>query len=321
MAIRHHPDKNPDDPTAEEKFKKISEAYQVLSDPKLRKRYNEFGEENGVKPEGGFVDPEEFFKASFGGDRFLDIIGELSIGKDMREAMETDEEEGEEEDTPEQKTQKETQKKKLETERNDIRDKRIETLKDKLINKLSIYTEAPDSSPSVAAFTNIIQIEAEDLKQENYGVELLHAIGYTYNAKGSQYLAKSVAFGLGGMFHSVREKGYIFTETVGTLRTALDLQMSFKELQLAEEKGLTDEEKAKLEESAAQKGLHAIWRGSKMEVEGVLREVCDRVLNDPTASKETLKARAAGLRIIGSVYQKVKAEEIAQDIPMETKTA
>lgn len=35
-------------------FKKISEAYQVLSDPTLRKRYNEFGEENGVRPDGGF---------------------------------------------------------------------------------------------------------------------------------------------------------------------------------------------------------------------------------------------------------------------------
>lgn len=35
-------------------FKEISEAYQILSDPKLRKRYNENGAENGVKPEGGF---------------------------------------------------------------------------------------------------------------------------------------------------------------------------------------------------------------------------------------------------------------------------
>lgn len=35
-------------------FKKISEAYQILSDPALRKRYNEFGEENGVRPDGGF---------------------------------------------------------------------------------------------------------------------------------------------------------------------------------------------------------------------------------------------------------------------------
>lgn len=237
------------------KFKKISEAYQVLSDPKLRKRYNEYGEQNGIKPDGGFVDPEEFFRQSFGGERFVDIIGEISIGRDMREALETAEEEGNDQNlTPEQKAEREAQKEKTEQERAETRAKRVETLAAKLINKLSLYTELPDTSPSsVAAFTNIIQIEAEDLKHENYGVELLHAIGGTYTMKANQYLGKGVAFGLGGMFHSVREKGYIFSETVGTLRTALDLQSSFSELQKAEEKGLTEEERQKLEEEAAQK--------------------------------------------------------------------
>ncbi|CAO3628656.1 unnamed protein product [Cunninghamella blakesleeana] len=312
-AIQFHPDKNPNDPTAEDKFKKISEAYQILSDPKLRKRYNEFGEENGVKPDGGFVDPEEFFKQSFGGDKFVDIIGEISIGKDMREALETAENGEENEDesklTPEEKAQKEAQKEKQEQERQETRDKRVDTLAEKLINKLSLYTELPDTSESsVHAFQSIIQLEAEDLKTENHGVELLHAIGYTYVTKANQYLGKSVAFGLGGMFHSVREKGYIFSETVGTLRTALDLQSSFSELQKADEKGLSEEERQKLEEEAAAKGLQAIWRGSKLEVESVLRDVCDKVLNDATATKETRKERAVGLKMIGAIYQKVKLE-------------
>ncbi|KAI8340829.1 X-domain of DnaJ-containing-domain-containing protein [Chlamydoabsidia padenii] len=313
-AIRFHPDKNPNDPTAEDKFKKISEAYQVLSDPKLRKRYNEFGEENGVKPDGGFVDPEEFFKQSFGGDRFIDIIGEISIGRDMRDALETQEAEGDDGDdttalTPEEKAEREAKKEKSEQERAEIRTKRVDTLAEKLINKLSLYTELPDTSESsVQAFKSIVQIEAEELKTENYGVELLHAIGYTYLAKANQYLGKNIAFGLGGMFHSVKEKGYIFSETVGTLRTALDLQSSFSELQKAEEKGLTEEQRQKLEEEAAAKGLQAIWRGSKLEVESVLRDVCDKVLGDPNASRETRKQRAIGLRMIGNIYQKVKAD-------------
>ncbi|KAI8145009.1 DnaJ-domain-containing protein [Fennellomyces sp. T-0311] len=320
MAIKYHPDKNRDDPTAEEKFKKISEAYQVLSDPKLRKRYNEYGEENGVKPDGGFVDPEEFFRQSFGGERFVDIIGEISIGRDMREALETADSEPSENDqqlTPEQKAEREAQKEKLEQERAETRAKRVDTLVTKLVNKLSLYTELPDNSPnSVAAFTNIVQIEAEDLKHENYGVELLHAIGGTYTMKANQYLGKSVAFGLGGMFHSVREKSYIFSETVGTLRTAFDLQSSFSELAKAEEKGLTDEERSKLEEEAAQKGLQAIWRGSKLEVESVLRDVCDKVLGDTTVSKETRKDRAVALKIIGSVYCKVRPDISPDDLPM-----
>jgi len=47
MAIKYHPDKNPDDPTAEDKFKEAAEAYEVLSDADKRARYDRFGHQNG----------------------------------------------------------------------------------------------------------------------------------------------------------------------------------------------------------------------------------------------------------------------------------
>jgi hypothetical protein len=100
-------------------------------------------------------------------------------------------------------------------------------------------------------FVESIKKEAEDLKGENHGVELLHTIGYAYNMKVNHYSSKKYAFGLGGMFSSIKEKSYIFSQTVGTLRTAYDLQSTFGELQKAEENGITEEEKAKLEEAAA----------------------------------------------------------------------
>jgi len=43
LALKWHPDKNPNNKAAEEKFKKISEAYAVLSDPKKREEYDTFG--------------------------------------------------------------------------------------------------------------------------------------------------------------------------------------------------------------------------------------------------------------------------------------
>ena len=43
LAIKYHPDKNPGDKEAEEKFKELAEAYDVLSDPQKRQQYDQFG--------------------------------------------------------------------------------------------------------------------------------------------------------------------------------------------------------------------------------------------------------------------------------------
>jgi curved DNA-binding protein len=69
LARRHHPDVNPGDKAAEEKFKEISEAYDVLSDATKRRNYDEFGE---ISLQGGFDAEQarrarEAFGARFGG--------------------------------------------------------------------------------------------------------------------------------------------------------------------------------------------------------------------------------------------------------------
>ena len=68
LAIKYHPDKNPDDSDAEEKFKEAAEAYGILSDDEKRARYDRYGHQ-GVGSFGGF-DPNQF--ADFG-----DILGDL----------------------------------------------------------------------------------------------------------------------------------------------------------------------------------------------------------------------------------------------------
>ncbi len=53
LAMKYHPDKNPDDENAEEKFKEINEAHQVLSDPEKRARYDRLGSSYSQWQEGG----------------------------------------------------------------------------------------------------------------------------------------------------------------------------------------------------------------------------------------------------------------------------
>jgi len=70
LALQHHPDRNPGDHVAEERFKEAAEAYTVLSDPDKRARYDRFGREGA----GGFG-PEGFDPSVFGD--FSDILGDL----------------------------------------------------------------------------------------------------------------------------------------------------------------------------------------------------------------------------------------------------
>ncbi len=66
LARAHHPDVN-SDPGAEERFKDISEAYDVLSDPQTRRRYDAFGPDFRQVPDG--VDPEAWRRGQAGGGR------------------------------------------------------------------------------------------------------------------------------------------------------------------------------------------------------------------------------------------------------------
>jgi molecular chaperone DnaJ len=77
LAIKYHPDKNPGDKAAEEKFKELGHAYEILSDPQKRAAYDQYGHDafdprarargGGGFSGGGFHDPFDIFRDVFGG--------------------------------------------------------------------------------------------------------------------------------------------------------------------------------------------------------------------------------------------------------------
>ncbi len=79
-AMKFHPDRNPDDKDAEEKFKEASEAYEILSDAQKRSAYDQHGHD-GVNPQmggaGGFGNFSDIFGDVFGEDGEVDDMRDL----------------------------------------------------------------------------------------------------------------------------------------------------------------------------------------------------------------------------------------------------
>ena len=77
MALKHHPDRNPDDKASEESFKEAAEAYQVLCDPERRAQYDRFG--HAAFQQGGGFGGFEFTAAGFE-DIFGEVFGDFFGG-------------------------------------------------------------------------------------------------------------------------------------------------------------------------------------------------------------------------------------------------
>jgi len=118
--------------------------------------------------------------------------------------------------------------------------------------------------------------------------------------------------------HGIKGTYHTFTETVSTVRSALELKQVFDQIAEAEKSGASAEEKKRLEEQAAEKGLQALFKGTKLEVDSVLRETCDRVLNPPldtqtAPTRQKLALRTKALLVLGEAYLNVKKEGNALD--------
>lgn len=195
-----------------------------------------------------------------------------------------------------------------EAERKRIRDERVDKLAKKLLDRLSIWTETDMGSDFTSAFQEKTRLEVENLKMESFGIEILHAIGNTYLQKANSFLKSQKFLGISGFFSRLKDKGTLAKDTWSTISTAIDAQMTMEEMAKLEEKGgqdWTDEKKAEYEKRVTGKILAAAWKGSRFEIQSVLRDVCDKILNDRSVKLEKRVDRAKALIYAGTIFQNV----------------
>lgn len=250
LARKYHPDKN-DSADAADKFKEIAEAYQVLSDPTLRAKYDTDGKEalsgdkTSVGQDGNRPDPAILLAFLFGSDKFNHYIGRLATSTS---AMLGD------------------SSKLTVADARKLQERRVTRLAVILADKVEPWTKEDFDLCKVQW-----QTEAETLVSASYGWELIQALGMAYEVAAVQFLG-STESGLGmpsiGKWaegQQARAKGRKVAQKsqLKTMMATLDVMKLQMEYQEKIAKAGTDEEKAALEremeEAAQEVMLKIVW--------------------------------------------------------------
>ena len=156
-ALQCHPDKHPGDADAAAKFQKIGAAYQVLSNPQARARYDASGDAGEVPA----LDSTTLFAVVFGSAKFEDFVGELQLAQLAQE-------EQDDTDVPDE-------------ERAYLQRKREVDCAAKVVDLLDPYASGRLDE---AAFEVSLKPLAQDLASNAFGAALLDVVGYAYEMAG-----------------------------------------------------------------------------------------------------------------------------------------
>ncbi|CAL8470572.1 g10114 [Coccomyxa elongata] len=285
-----HPDKNPNNPNATRQFEELSAAYQVLSDPAQRERYDRMGKA-AVQGE-PMMDPSAVFAMLFGSDMFEDYIGQLQMATI---ATITIENEG-----------REISQQEVRAKLAPIQQARVGQLANKLRQRLERFVAG-----DVAGFTTAHTKEAERLAEAAFGEAMLHTIGYVYQREAAKELGKGS--GPIGTFMGagewLRGQGHTVKSQWNAARGAVEIMQVQRQAQKDLASGqLSEEATAAYFQIHINKVLDSFWRINVIDIEATVKAVVQQVLREPVVPKSMLRTRAKAVKKLGSIFQATKVK-------------
>ncbi|RHY77618.1 hypothetical protein DYB38_003868 [Aphanomyces astaci] len=305
LAIKLHPDKNLNDPAASANFQKVGAAYQILSDPASRTKYDEHGSD-GVDQQ-LFMDNSQIYDMIFGSQAFEAFVGELNLMTLQQELSKMNPTEGPSDPSD------------LFGDSNKLKQKRREVLCAVHLATLLDDLYTTDVSDKHINFRTSVTATAAELAATAFGGTLIGVVGYVYEEQAHKHLGfrKSVAAGLG--FQNVTKSAHVLSTKYKFLSSAVSAYSKYskaaKKVEEFEKKkqknaadatpqdaGNEDELARQLQHETLGGILETAWNFTVMDVEATLRSVCFKLFKDASVSAAQRIKRAEGLAIIGEIF-------------------
>mmetsp|Transcript_102297 Transcript_102297/g.257674 ORF Transcript_102297/g.257674 Transcript_102297/m.257674 type:complete len:616 (+) Transcript_102297:30-1877(+) len=332
-ALRVHPDKNPGDPEASQRFQQLAQAYQVLSDPKLRERYDHMGKEAVSDSALPSVDPKLFFSMLFGSEQFEKYIGKLylamqtdHIAKDLQKDMDRRQKaEGSDGPVPARDVIGDSIEREMRfvasDSKKDQKIKRQQLMREvrcaeQLCTRLDRWVLGRDE----AGFMLAASQEAAELVRVSFGGRLLRTIGGVYESSAEQFFVTMRGnFTIENQVASWRETTHVAKVRLQAMRSVAHSAMAVKRMHdVAGANGMGDEETEDQEkkEKAARETmssledslpvfLQTIWDVSAVDIESTLRSVCNKVLKDVSVPWQIRHRRAIAMLRLSRIFRDV----------------